>query len=83
MLDVAALRAVETRRYLVRVSTAGPSAVIDPWGRIRAVTEPGSAAVLIGTIHSRSDETPYVRLGDLFSFACALGVGLALARRPR
>jgi apolipoprotein N-acyltransferase len=83
MLDAAVLRAVETRRYLVRVSTAGPSAVIDPWGRIKAVTEPGTAAVLIGGIRPRSDETPYLRLGDLFSFACVVGVGVAFARRPR
>lgn len=83
MLDAARLRAIETRRWVVRASTAGPSAVIDPWGRVRAGSEPGTAAVLLGAIEPRSDTTPYVRVGDAFGLACA-GLALAgLVRRTR
>ena len=32
-LDMARLRAIEQRRYLVRASTSGPSAIVDPCGR--------------------------------------------------
>ncbi|MGH7289349.1 MAG: apolipoprotein N-acyltransferase, partial [Myxococcota bacterium] len=30
---MALVRAIEQRRYLVRASTSGPSAIVDPWGR--------------------------------------------------
>src|SRR5262245_6116385 len=38
--DIVATRAIEQRRYLVRASTSGPSAIVDPWGRVQARTEP-------------------------------------------
>src|SRR5262249_47755644 len=37
-LDIVTMRAIEQRRYLVRASTSGPSAIIDPYGRIAAAT---------------------------------------------
>jgi apolipoprotein N-acyltransferase len=81
MVDVSALRAVEQRRYMVRASTSGPSAIIDPWGRVRARTEPGVAAILIGSIRPRSDRSPYGRVGDLFAGLCLVTVLGALSWR--
>ena len=37
--NMIAFRAIEQRRYLVRASTSGPSAVVDPYGRVLARTE--------------------------------------------
>src|SRR5262249_57034925 len=59
--DIVTLRAVEQRRYIVRASTAGPSAIVDPLGRIRVHTEFGTAAAVTGEIVPRSDLTPYAR----------------------
>ena len=85
-LDIAQLRAVEQRRWLVRASTAGPSALVDPWGRVTARTDPLLPAVLVGQIRPRSARTPYARWGDAFGQGCAAVTGLALLgawRRPR
>jgi apolipoprotein N-acyltransferase len=81
-LDMARLRAIEQRRWLVRVSTAGPSAVIDPFGRVQVQTRPLVQEVAVGSIAPRSDLTLYGRVGDAFALACVAAVALALFRRP-
>jgi apolipoprotein N-acyltransferase len=81
MFDMVALRAVETGRYLVRASTSGPSAIIDPHGRVLARTEPFSRDVALGPVRARSATTLYVRVGDAFGFGCALVVGAVLVLR--
>lgn len=82
-LDIAVVRAVEQRRWLVRASTSGPSALVDPWGRVTARTPTEERAVVVGEIRLREDRTPYSRMGDAFSLACVLAVaaGLLAARR--
>ncbi len=84
MFDLVRLRAVEERRWLVRASTSGPSAIVDPWGRVRVATEPGTRQVILGAIRPRSSLSTYARVGDLFGLACAAAVlaGVVL-RRPR
>jgi apolipoprotein N-acyltransferase len=81
-LDMSRLRAVEQRRWIVRASTSGPSAVIDPVGRIDADTRPFSQATLSGSIAARDGLTVYARIGDAFALGCAL-VALAAAIRGR
>jgi apolipoprotein N-acyltransferase len=83
MLDTVALRAVETRRWLVRASTSGPSAIVDPWGRTIVRTAPFTRDVALGRVAARSDRTIYTRIGDSFGVACGAGVlaGIALGRR--
>ena len=49
VFQMALVRAIEQRRYLVRASTSGPSAIVDPWGRIQIETEPVSRALIAGT----------------------------------
>jgi apolipoprotein N-acyltransferase len=80
--DIAALRAVEQRRWLVRVSDSGPSGVVDPFGRVTAHTEALTRDALVAAIAPRSTPSPYGRIGDVFGVACALGTlaGLATAR---
>jgi apolipoprotein N-acyltransferase len=84
MFDLVRLRAVEERRWLVRASTSGPSAIVDPWGRVRVATEPGTREVILGAIRPRTQLSIYARVGDLFGLACAVAVAAGLAlRRPR
>jgi apolipoprotein N-acyltransferase len=81
MFDMVALRAVETGRYLVRASTSGPSAIIDPWGRVLARTLPFSRDVALGAVRARNDVTLYGRIGDAFGFGCLAVVVAAVVRR--
>lgn len=77
--DMTRLRAVEQRRWVVRASTSGPSALIDPAGRIAAATAPSTRAELWGTIEARDALTLYARVGDAFAYGCLAAVLLAVA----
>jgi apolipoprotein N-acyltransferase len=63
-LQLARMRAVETRRWLVRASNSGVSAFIDPTGEIVASLPFGEAATLRHTVFASDQLTPYVRFGD-------------------
>jgi apolipoprotein N-acyltransferase len=76
--DIAALRAVEQRRYLLRVSDSGPSGVVDPMGRVVAHTEALTRDALLAEIAPITELSPYARVGDLFGAACLLATALAL-----
>ena len=78
--EIARARAIEQSRYLVRASTSGPSAVIDPRGRVVSRVDPGAAGVLKGTIAARSARTLYSRFGDWFPLACSLAIAFGIAR---
>ncbi|HJQ84769.1 MAG TPA: apolipoprotein N-acyltransferase [Candidatus Binatia bacterium] len=78
---MAVLRSVETRRYLVRAATTGVSGVIDPFGRVVDVLPPGAAGTVSTSVAGRTAITPYVRMGDVFAFACVLAAVGALAGR--
>jgi len=78
---MAVLRAVETRRYLVRAATTGISGVVDPYGRVMATIAPNTAGVITTSVAGRTTITPYVRFGDAFAFACLCGAALALTSR--
>ncbi len=79
--DIAALRAVEQREYLLRVSDSGPSGVVDPFGRVVAATAPLTRDVLRAAIAPVAGRSWYGRVGDLFGGLCLAAVALALARR--
>lgn len=91
-LRVALLRAVETGLWLAFASNGGPSALIDPAGRIAALSQAGEQAVISATTRLGTGSTPYLRFGDWAgALACLLCVGLACFagleggayRRPR
>jgi len=83
--DIVRLRTVEQRRYLVRASTSGPSAIVDPWGRVAVRTQFFTSATVAGRIEAREEITAYGRIGDLFGIGCLLvAVGASVTRaRPR
>jgi apolipoprotein N-acyltransferase len=82
-LLLARMRAVENRRYLIRSTNDGITAVINPEGQIvqrlpmyREVAAPMRYGVVEGT-------TFYARHGDWFAWSClAVGAGLGLYQLP-
>ncbi len=80
-LDIATLRAVENRRYLVRAAATGFSAVIDPHGRTLAQTELDTHQVLNATVRAAHVRAPYQRWGDAFAWLVVAGV-MAATLRP-
>ncbi len=79
-LDMAVFRAVENERYLVRAANTGITAVVDPRGRVLARTALFERTVLVQDVPFVSGETLYVRMGDLFAWACLAGAaGLTAA----
>jgi apolipoprotein N-acyltransferase len=76
--DIVALRAVEQRAWLVRISDSGPSAVIDPWGRVTARTQPHTRDVLLAEIGESPGRSLYGRFGDAFGVLCMAAVAVAL-----
>ena len=81
-LDIAALRAVETRRYLVRAAATGFSAVIDPHGRTLAQSTFDAHEVLNAAVRASHARTPYQRFGDVFAWMVIAGVLGATLRSP-
>jgi apolipoprotein N-acyltransferase len=80
-LNQARLRAIETDRYLLRSGTTGISALVDPTGRVLQELPMGRQGIIYAGFHPRHTITPYVRLGDWFSwFACG-AVMIAIFRR--
>jgi apolipoprotein N-acyltransferase len=64
-LQVASLRAIENRRYLVRATATGISAVVDPHGRILVRSHGTGPEVLHASLQRSSAVTPFHRVGDL------------------
>lgn len=83
-LALAQLRAVEHRRFLVRSTNSGVSAVIDPAGRIVATARLLAPDTLRATVSLLDGRTVYARLGDWPGWLSAVLVAFALTTRaPR
>lgn len=63
-LMLARMRAVEHRRYLVRATNTGISAIVDPFGRVLDQTPVLEPATLVGEVQWSSRTTPYTKLGN-------------------
>ena len=91
------LRAIENRRAVVRCVNRGVSLVMDPLGEVQAVVgkavppdgawrEVGIEDTLVATVKTTSLMPLYVRVGNLFAWACLLvsaGLGVAAWRGKR
>ena len=78
-LLMARVRAVENRRWLIRVTNNGYTASVDPYGRI---FEPLPADVRAGAdlpYDFRTDRTIYTRFGDWFAWLCVAVSAILLA----
>jgi apolipoprotein N-acyltransferase len=76
-LVMAAFRAVENRRYMVRAANTGITAVVDPFGRVLEPTRLFDRTVLVREVPFLAETTFYTRHGDVFARACA-AIALAL-----
>jgi apolipoprotein N-acyltransferase len=84
-LNYARLRAIETRRDIVRCANTGISAIIDQKGRILQRTAWWEPAILKGTVNLSGRDTFFVRTGDIVGrigvFLFVLLLAAALIRR--
>jgi len=81
-LDIASMRAIENRRWLLRATSTGYSAIVEPHGRIVARSALDEPAVLAASIQRASGSTPYQRVGDLAAWLAVLAaVGCTLRAR--
>lgn len=72
-LSLARLRAVENRRWLLRVTNNGHTVSVDPYGRISHRAPPGGfPGPLDVRFDFRSDRTLYVRWGDWLPWLCVV-----------
>lgn len=69
---LAAFRAVENRVYLVRVTNAGLTSIIDPLGRQQASLPIYQRTTLVDTVRILRLSTLYTRFGDWFAWLCSL-----------
>jgi apolipoprotein N-acyltransferase len=83
-LQMAAFRAIENRRFLIRAANTGISAIVDPTGRVVARLDLDRSGVLIGEVAPRRERTFYARHGDVFAILCAILAAAAaiVAARP-
>jgi len=71
-LNIARMRAAENRRWLLRATNDGITAVIDPAGRIRGSLAPNTRAAYYAGFSYISTQTVYTRFGDWFAALCLL-----------
>jgi apolipoprotein N-acyltransferase len=71
-LNMARMRAIENRRWLLRDTNNGITAVIDPYGRVRQSIPRHQTDALPAGYGFRSDVTFYTAHGDLFAWLCVL-----------
>jgi apolipoprotein N-acyltransferase len=80
-LEATAMRAIETRRFVLRPTATGVTAVIDPAGRIVAEAPVEEPAVLVVEVAPRDESTLYTRWGDAPVWLAAAFVALDAGRR--
>ena len=79
--DIAVLRAVENRRYMVVAANSGISAIISPTGEITGATEIFTRTALMGTIVPLRKKSLYTGSGDWVLFgALAALCGVIIVR---
>jgi apolipoprotein N-acyltransferase len=71
-LEIARMRAVEARRFLLRATNTGISAIIDQLGQLRGTSPQFEPAVLSGEAIPLSGTTPFVRWGNAAVILIAL-----------
>lgn len=84
-LNMARMRAIENRRWILRDTNNGVTAAIDPNGRVRQSIPRHAVDALPAEFGFRDDVTFYTEHGDVFAWVCAVlsaaGIAWALERR--
>ena len=87
-LNMARMRAIENRRWILRDTNNGVTAAIDPYGSVRQSIPRHQTDALPAGYGFRDDVTFYTAHGDVFGWGCAilglgiLGWALRLSLRP-
>jgi apolipoprotein N-acyltransferase len=76
-LNMARMRAIENRRWILRDTNNGVTAVIDPNGRVMESIPRHAVDALPAAYGFRDDVTFYTAHGDFFAWVCAI-VGLGI-----
>jgi len=71
-LRMARVRAVENRRWMLRVTNNGFTVSVDPYGRIFSPLPPDVRAAVDLPYDFRTDQTVYTRFGDWFAWLCVI-----------
>jgi apolipoprotein N-acyltransferase len=71
-LNMARMRAIENRRWLLRDTNNGVTAAIDPYGRVRESIPRHQVDALPAQYGFRDDITFYTAHGDVFAWLCAI-----------
>jgi apolipoprotein N-acyltransferase len=71
-LNMARMRAIENRRWILRDTNNGTTAAIDPYGRVRQSIPRHQADALPAQFGFRSDITFYTAHGDVFAWLCVV-----------
>lgn len=74
-------RAIENRRYLLRVNNSGVTGVIDPLGRVVATLPIFTADTLLAQVQPLTITSVYNRIGDAFGWLLTLLTIVLLTRR--
>ena len=69
-VEMARFRAIENRRYLLRATNDGITALIDPYGRVEKQLGRYQRTVLSANFGYRSSQTFYTEHGDIFAWLC-------------
>ncbi len=71
-LNMARMRAIENRRWILRDTNNGTTTIIDPYGRLTVSIPRNIRGALSGSYGFRDDLTFYSRYGDVFAMLCAI-----------
>jgi apolipoprotein N-acyltransferase len=82
-LALAQMRAVEHRRYLVRGTNSGVSAVVDPVGRVVAHSGTFREEGISAPIHWMKSHTVYERIGDWPWLLGSIALGIGAFRKRK
>lgn len=75
------MRAIETRRYLLRAGNDGVTAVVDPHGKTLTRLERHIPSSLVGDYALMNGQTPYVRWGDYIVWLTAIYAAIIIVVR--
>jgi apolipoprotein N-acyltransferase len=78
-LRMSRVRAVENRRWMLRVTNSGITVSVDPYGRIFRPLPPDTRAAVDLPYDFRTDMTLYTRFGDWFAWLCVIVSAILLA----
>jgi apolipoprotein N-acyltransferase len=82
-LRMAHVRAVENRRWVLRVTNSGLTAAIDPYGRVYQTIPRDVRGAVDLPYDFRTDTTLYTRFGDWFAWLCVVVSVILLANTFR